>query len=202
VIAYDRPMRRVVAGLALVATAACAVPHTVTVRGSTLRASIAARRLHGHTELEGTHWRDGRRVGATKVTIDRDAWVSVDGGRVRLAELEAGCSDTPPASPAPPLWPWAQDRGCPLAGFADAEFEIERYQTRSFAVSNDVGASLIGFGLVAIGGCALKCPEDSTARAVSVGTAATMGALLGLAITWALIDCLFVSGLGSPGCRD
>jgi hypothetical protein len=72
----------------------------------------------------------------------------------------------------------------------------------AIARADGVVASLIGFGLVAIGGCALKCPEDSTARAVSVGTAATMGALLGLAITWALIDCLFVSGLGSPGCRD
>lgn len=195
-------MRRAAALLALIAIAACAVPHTVTVRGSALRVSIAERRAHGHSELEGTHWRDGRWVGAQQVTVDRDAVVWIDGGRVALAELEAGCADTPPASPAPLFWPWAHDRGCPLAGFADTEFEVDRFQTRSYAVSNDVGASLIGFGLVAIAGCAFKCPEDSTVRAVSVGTAATMGALLGLALTWALIDCLFVSGLGSPGCRD
>lgn len=202
---YDRRMTRVEALLALIATAACSVPHTVTVRGSTLRASIAERRLHGHSGVEGTHWRAGRRVSAQQVTIERDAWVWVDGGRFRLTELEAGCADRPPvvAIPLSMRWlPWVTDRNCPLAGFADAEFELRRYHTRSFAVSNDVGASIIGFTLVALGGCALKCPEDSPVRTGSQAVLGTMGVLLGAALAWALIDCLFVSGLGSPGCRD
>lgn len=188
-------MRRAAASLALVATAACSVPHTVTVRGSALRASIAERRVRGHSDLEGTHWRDGFQLGREKVRIERDAVLTLDGGRVRLAELEAGCTDDVASAPR-------GDAGCPLAGFADAEFEVRRFHTRSYAVSNDVGATLIGLGLVAIAGCAIKCPEDSTARTVSVGTGATLGALLGVAITWAIIDCLFVSGLGSKGCRD
>lgn len=175
-------------------TSACVVRHELTVSGETLRRSMAERHARGQVQVMALHWRDGRRVGHRKVIITDGQVLGLDGGQVSLAELERGCVDPPPAEGA------ATSR-CPLDEFANAQFEVHRYRTREFHTAKVVGV-VVTVGLVGMGVCGFKCPDDSVARDVSLITLGTLGAVVAGAMVWAIVDCLFIHGLGSPGCRD
>lgn len=177
------------------AAPACAVSHRVTVTGRDLRASLAERRRAGHVELVGKHWRDGRVIGRQRVRIVDGQALWVDGGRMSLRELEEGCVDPPPADAR-------ADLGCLLTRFANDDFEVRSYRTRTLQPPDEWVTTGVLTGLSGSIACAGLCPEDSTVRGVSMTVAVGFGALIGGALVWAIVDCFFVSGLGSSGCRD
>jgi hypothetical protein len=173
----------------------CAVPHRITVRGRELYSTMAMRHRQGQSPVMGTHWRGDRVVGHPQVVVRDGQWLGVDGGRMSLRELEDGC-------PLPGGLATPTPGRCDLATYSNTEFEIKTYQTRALHVPTQVVAPAV---LVAIGGmigCALQCPDDSLVQDISAGVTVTLGAAIGAVFVWAIVDCLFVHGLGSPGCRD
>ncbi|MBK7077404.1 MAG: hypothetical protein IPH44_34440 [Myxococcales bacterium] len=187
-------MRALALALAVTVAAApaCTVRHRVTVSGADLRATIAERHRLGRSQLTGKHWRDDRVVGRQRVVVVDGQALWLDGGRLSLRELEQGCAAPPPAV----------EPQCALAQFADAEFEVRRYHTRTLQPPDQVVTTAVLSTLAGSVGCAGLCPEDSVVRSVSLVVAGGFAALLGGALVWAFVDCFLLSGLGSPGCRD
>lgn len=197
-----------IGSLIIVGTPGCVVHHEELVYGHALYATMAERRARGEAQVPASDvTEDGEK--ATTVTIKRDAMLGIDGGKIRLEELERGCEAKPVqitsarvepdvgvaggASPPP-------DASCPLRQYDDARLVVRRYdETRAPALGTVIGV----VGLSAIGAavaCEVGCPEDTTAKTASDITLISLGALFGVALVWSFIDCM--GKWGQRGCRD